>query len=124
MQNQRRFDQARNSRGIGRMPDVSFDRADIAELLLVRLALKNFPQRFKFNRVANRSARAMRLNVANGLDGDIGIRLRQGNGIRLPLHARSQERSRACAIVILPGAANDGIDRIAIGESISAAALG
>ena len=53
MENQRRLDKARNSCGIGRMPDVSLEGADITELLLGGLAFKDCAQRFEFNRVAD-----------------------------------------------------------------------
>ena len=118
MENESRFDQARNSGGIGRMPNVSLDGADVAELFLVRLALKNFPQRFEFNGVADRSARAVRLDVTNGLDGNVGIGLRHGNGLGLAVHAGGEKGSGARAVVVLAGAANESINGIAIGESI------
>src|ERR1019366_6106999 len=79
---------------------------------------KNFPQRFEFNGVADWGARAVRLDVANGLDGNVGIGLGQVNGIRLSIYARGQERSGACAVVVLACTANDGINGIAIGQSI------
>ena len=60
---QRGFDQARDSCGIRRMADVSLDGAEIAKLLLVRLAFKYAAQRLEFDRIADRSARAMGLDV-------------------------------------------------------------
>ena len=118
MQDEGRFDQAGNSGGIGGMTDVAFDGTKVAELFLVRLTLKDFAQRFEFNRIANGGSCAVRLNVADGLDGNVGIGLGEGNGFGLAVHAGSQEGSGAGAVVVLAGAANQGIDGIAIGESI------
>ena len=102
MENESRFDQARNSGGIGRMPNVSLDGADVAELLLVGLALKNFAQRFEFNRVADGSAGAVRFDVANGLDGNIRVRpapeqwLRPGRPRWGPGRKRGARRCCSC----------------------------
>jgi len=53
MEHERSFNQARDARGIGRMPDVAFNGADIAELLFIRLAFKNTSQRLEFYGVAD-----------------------------------------------------------------------
>ena len=100
------------------MSNVAFDGADIAELLFVGFAFKNFAQRFDFNGVAHGSAGAMRFDVADGLRRNIGVGLGHGNRFGLAVDARREERSRTRAIVVLSRAANHGIDGVAIGESV------
>ena len=65
IENEGRLDEARNSSGIGRMSNIAFDGADIAEVLFVGFAFKNFAQRFDFYGVAHWSAGAMRFDVAD-----------------------------------------------------------
>ena len=103
------------------MPDVPFDGADVAELFFCRLALKYLAQRLKFDRVADGRARAVRLDVSNGLDGNVRIRLRQSDCFGLSIDAGREKRSGPRAVIILPRAANDGINRVAVGQSIGEA---
>jgi len=113
MQDEGRFDQAGNSGGIGGMTDVAFDGTKVAELFLVRLTLKDFAQRFEFNRIANGGSCAVRLNVADGLDGNVGIGLGEGNGsLGRPRGSRGTGGRRCCS-----ACRESGIDGIAIARA-------
>ena len=82
-----RFDQAHDSGCIGWMADISLDRTHVAEMLLVCFALKHLAQGVKFNRVADGCACAVRFDITNGLDGNLRVRLGNGDDFSLAFHA-------------------------------------
>ena len=121
IENESRLDKARNSGGVGRMSNVAFDGADVAELLFVGLAFENLSQRFDFDGVAHRSAGTMRFDIADSFQRNVSVGLGHGNRFGLSVDARREERGGTRAIVVLSGAAEHGIDGVAIGESVGKA---
>ena len=61
-------------------------------------------------------AGAVGLDVGDRVRVDPGHRLRHGDGLRLPVHARRGEAHLAGAVVVDGGALDDRVDRVAVGE--------
>ncbi len=75
-------------------------------------------QRRYFNRVAERRAGAVGLHVADGVGRDAGHGVGHGNHLGLALDARGREADLRCAVVVGGGAANDGVDGVAVGQRV------
>ena len=104
-----------------RCPKFVFGRANGAKLLLVRAEPEGLGERGDLDGIAQRRGRAVRLDVIDRLRLHVGHRLRGGNDLRLPLHARRGVADLARAVVIDGCAFDDGADAIAIRHRIGEA---
>src|SRR4030088_3455822 len=114
LQRQRRLDGAGEPSRHVEMPDIALHRAETAELLLVGMLAERLAQRGKLDWIAERSAGAMRLDVADALRIDGARRKRLANHLGLPLHARRIESGLPDPVIVDRNAADQGVDVIAV----------
>ena len=95
------LDQTHDSGRRIKVTDVRLHRPDHARTGPLTLArIKSLSQGFDFDRVAQRRARAMRLDVADGRSVDSGDGLRFGDDFRLAGHRRCRVGHLHRAVVV------------------------
>ncbi len=120
MQCQRRLDEPGYSGGNVEMADVGLDRANAAVTDARRpTGTEGLCEAGNLDRIAQRSACAVRLDIGNRCRIDAGLRLRHGNDLRMAVHARRGETDFAAAVVVERSSLDDGVDCIAVLERIA-----
>ncbi len=109
-----RLDETADPRGYFQMADVSLERAQDAKLVPRGADAKRLGQRGHLDGIAQRRARAVGLDVADGFQIDARERLGRGNRLELALDARCHVADLARAVVVYREAANDGVNMIAV----------
>src|SRR5712691_6467192 len=95
------------------MPDIGFDRTNDAGVLRRAAFAEDGTDRIRFNRIADRGAGSMRLDVINPARMDIGPRA--GLPQHCDLRVATWDRDRARATVLTDGSGPDyGMDAVAI----------
>ena len=118
LQREDRLDQAGHARRRLEVPDVSLHRAERAELLLVRAGAKGLGQRRDLDRIAERRAGAVRLDVADRAHVDAGQRLRGRDRLGLAVDARRHVADLGRAVVVHREAADDRVDVVAVAHRL------
>ena len=117
-QDQDGFDQSGDpGRGV-QMPDIGLDRTDGAETFFVRMRPEGFGQGLYLDRVAERSARPVGLDIANVLRRDPGPRHCRGDDLGLAVQAGSGKADAGGAVVVHGARANDRVDGVAVGQGV------
>ncbi len=97
-----------------RWPMFPFTPAERAKLFLACSGAKGFRQGGDFDRIAERGAGAVSLDIADGRDIDTGQCLRGGDHLGLAIDTRRHVADLGRAVVVDGKAANDRVDVIAI----------
>ncbi len=118
MQRQRGLDQARRPGGGVEMADVGLDRADPAEAGLRRGLAERRRQRRHLDRIAERCAGAVALDVADAVRRHPRDRMRLGDRGGLPVHARRQIPGLVGAVVVDRSALDHRPDMVAVAQRI------
>ncbi len=116
MERQRSFDEPSNARGCVEVAHIAFDRADGAEILLLRPGTEGRGESFNFNRIAKWCACAVRFHIADGVGGEAGHRLGRGYRFRLSLDARRGISDLLRTIVIDGKSFDDGENLITLSQ--------
>ena len=90
-QREHRLDQARDTGGRNEMADIGLHRADgaiAAAPAVAAVGTEGLRERGQLDRVAQRGAGAVRLDIADGVRGHVGHQLRRADRAGLALHAR------------------------------------
>jgi hypothetical protein len=99
--------------------DVGLDGADRAEAGLARAPNpEGLGQAGDFDGIAQGRARAVRLDVADGLGIDPGGQMGLADDPRLPLDGRRREADLAGAVVVDGRPEDDSVDRVAAGHGV------
>src|SRR5262249_13589607 len=96
--------------------DIALDRADGAELTLRRV--EGLGQTGDLDRIAQWRRRAMALDIADAVAGDVGHRVGHLDSRRLTCGARGGEPPLRRAVIVETPAADHGVDMIAVGEGV------
>src|ERR1035437_3187147 len=97
------------------MTQVGFDRAKEARPVKRTVESKHRAQGFSLDWIAQERARAMGLDVLNVARRDLGAPIGFSQHRFLGLRIRSHQSVGAC-VLIYRSPANDGVDRIAVGQ--------
>src|SRR5262245_498319 len=103
------------------MPDVCLYRANRTIFAGIHRSSESLRQTRDFDGVSQFRGRAMSFNVRNGLRSEPCGGMSQGNDLRLAFHSRSYEASALRPIVVNRSPLNDGIDFIAVMNSVGQA---
>src|SRR5262245_36494008 len=107
--------QAGDSRRRLGMPDIGFDAPDRTESRFRSLFSKRLGQRRNFDAIAQRGARAMTFDIADGFGMDTRLLEGAADQIRLGVRIRRGVPVRP-ATVVERAARNDGVNMILIGD--------
>ena len=120
VQRQRRLDQAGDTGGDVEVADVRLDRADRAEAVLVGAAgAERLGQPGDLDRVAERGAGAVRLDVGDRRGIDAAEHLRHRDHLGLAVDARRGEADFRAAVVVERRALDDRVDRVAVLDGVA-----
>ena len=100
LERQRHLDERRDAGGGVEVADVGLHRADGRTTAGAGLGAEGLGQRGHFDRIADRRARAVGLDVADRRCRDAGDRQRLGDALRLSVEARRQVAHLAPAVVV------------------------
>ncbi|MNL06580.1 hypothetical protein D3C87_1272200 [compost metagenome] len=120
-QRQRRLDEPRHAGRRVEVADVGLDRADgavAAAPAITTVGTEGLRERGQLDRVAQRGARAVRLDIADGVRGHVGHQLRRADRAGLALHARCGEADLVGAVVVGGRALDDGVDGVAVAQRV------
>ena len=112
------LDQAGDPRGRPQVTDIGLDRSQGAKAGPPRPGAEGAGQRRHLDRIAERSARAVSLDVCDGVRGDARPRLSRGDDLRLSFDAGSRVADLERAVVVDRRAADHRMDAIAVGERV------
>src|SRR5205823_741079 len=84
------------------------------------LLAKQLREGADLHHVADGGRRTVRLDVADGLGRDAGVRIRQAERLELPPLARGH-RTLAASVVVARGPADEGVDPVAVPLRVLAA---
>ncbi len=119
LQAQDRLDQRRHAGRRLQVADVRLDRADVARARTGLLGdLESLSQRLDLDRVAQRGAGAVGLDVADGGGVDLGDRVRLGHDVGLTGHRRRRVGHLRRAVVVQRRAADDRVDAVAVVDRV------
>src|SRR5436190_19252218 len=113
-QRQRRFDQAGDTCRRIQVADVPLNGTDSAKITRIRPQAECARQALYFDGITQRSARAMRFDVADRFRSKPRHRLRQGDHVRLALNARGRIANLERAVIISPKTFDDRVNGVAI----------
>ena len=118
VQAQRRFDQARHAGSFVEMTNIALHRADGTELAAVGVTAKRAAERREFDRIAERSAGAMRFHVTDAVRIHPGHILRFDDGLCLAAQAGRRIAGLIGAVVVDRAAADHRIYRVALCDCV------
>ncbi len=118
MQRQRGFDQASDAGGRVKMTDVGFKRTDRTVIFGRRTGAKGPGQRFDFNGISQRRARAVGFDVTDGLGREASHGLRGGDDLGLAFNARRSVANFIGTVVVDGETLDDGVDRVPIRQRV------
>ena len=124
LQRQHGPDQADGARRGVEMADIGLGRADRAERLLGLAHAEALLKAGELDRIAERRRRAVALDIADRSGVDARHRERGRDDLGLPLHAGCGEAHLAAAVVVDGGAADDGVDVVAVVDGVGQALQG
>src|SRR6202012_2011578 len=114
-----RFDPASYTGGGFKVADVRLDRSDVARAGAGFLGnLESLAQTFDFNRITQRSAGSVRLDVADLRRVDLGDRVCFRYHVGLAGRGRSGVGRRRGAIVVQPPSREHGVDSVPVVDGI------
>ena len=118
LQGERGLDQSGHPRRRPEVADVGLHRADRAPAGLAGPPTEHCGQRGDLDRVAERGAGAVCLDVADRARVDPGHPQRLGDDGGLPVDARGGEADLVCAVVVDRVAEHDRADVVAVGQRV------
>ena len=117
-QRQRRLDQAGHARRGVQVAQIAFDGAQRAVVALAGRGGERFDQAVEFDRIAQRCRGAVALDIRHRRRIDVGHRESGGDHFGLPVDTGRREPDFGGAVVVDTKAANDGVDRVIVGERV------
>ena len=118
----RDLDQADDAGRRVEMADIGLDRADRAKTAPIGVLAKGLRQRLDLDRIAERGAGAVALDIVDRLGVDAGKPLCLDDGFGLAVDAGREISGLAGAVIVDGRALDDGVDAVAIGYGVGEAA--
>ncbi|EDT05024.1 hypothetical protein BamIOP4010DRAFT_1489 [Burkholderia ambifaria IOP40-10] len=118
LQAQHGLQQAGNARCRFEVPDIGLDRADQQRIGLGPAARYRVDQRTRLDRIADRGARAMRLEIGERARVDAGASIDGAQQVGLRRRRRHVDAAVRMTIRIHARSGDDRVDRVAIGQRL------
>ena len=118
LEDQRRLDQSRDSRGPFGVPEVGFHGADVTRSSWRPVGREHVAQRGNFNGVARNRPGAVSFDVPHLAGRQPGVAVGQAQHSLLTLPCRGRHVAAGAAVVVNGTAANYCVDRVAVGQCV------